>query len=78
MSNATNNTTNSETKTSDEVGEDDFVTVQSEETAEPETKTVTETVEVPTTKTVEQEVQKKFQRLNKLQLQQRKLQQQKS
>ncbi len=78
MSNATNNTTNSETKTSDEVGEDNFVTVQSEETAEPETKTVTETVEVPTTKTVEQEVQKKFQRLNKLQLQQRKLQQQKS
>ena len=58
LSNATNNTTNSETKTSDEVGEDDFVTVQSEETAEPETKTVTETVEVPTTKTVEQEVQK--------------------
>ena len=58
LSNATNNTTNSETKTSDEVGEDDFVTVQSEETAEPETKTVTETVEVPTTKIVEQEVQK--------------------
>ena len=58
LSNATNNTTNSETKTSDEVGEDNFVTVQSEETAEPETKTVTETVEVPTTKTVEQEVQK--------------------
>ena len=58
LSNVTNNTTNSETKTSDEVGEDDFVTVQSEETAEPETKTVTETVEVPTTKTVEQEVQK--------------------
>ena len=58
LSNATNNTTNSETKTSDEVGEDYFVTVQSEETAEPETKTVTETVEVPTTKTVEQEVQK--------------------